>query len=65
MYFYTFHGFLQMGGYAAYVWGAYGVVALTWVSLWWSARSKLKRLLSPAQKPISPYAKYEAHASET
>jgi heme exporter protein CcmD len=30
--------FLQMGGYAAYVWPAYGLSAVVLVYNWWSAR---------------------------
>ena len=30
--------FLQMGGYAAYVWPAYGLTALVLVWNWWAAR---------------------------
>jgi len=32
------HSFLNMGGYAQYVWPAYGLTALVLVWNWWSAR---------------------------
>jgi heme exporter protein CcmD len=32
------HAFLQMGGYAEYVWPAYGLTALVLLWNWWSAR---------------------------
>jgi heme exporter protein D len=32
--------FLRMGGYAAYVWSAYGLTALVLVLNWWSARRR-------------------------
>ena len=32
------HTFLQMGGYAEYVWPAYGLTALVLLWNWWSAR---------------------------
>jgi heme exporter protein D len=35
--------FLQMGGYAAYVWPAYGITLLVFVANIWSAR-RLKAL---------------------
>jgi heme exporter protein D len=31
-------GFLKMGGYAQYVWPAYGLTALVLLWNWWSAR---------------------------
>jgi heme exporter protein CcmD len=30
--------FLQMGGYAGYVWSAYGLTALVLIWNWWAAR---------------------------
>jgi heme exporter protein D len=30
--------FLQMGGYAAFVWPAYGLTALVLIWNWWAAR---------------------------
>jgi heme exporter protein D len=32
------HNFLAMGGYAAYVWPAYGLTALVLVWNWWAAK---------------------------
>jgi heme exporter protein D len=32
------HTFLAMGGYAAYVWPAYGLAALVLLWNWWAAR---------------------------
>jgi heme exporter protein D len=32
------HNFLAMGGYAAYVWPAYGLTALVLLWNWWAAR---------------------------
>ena len=32
------HKFLEMGGYAQFVWPAYGLTALVLVWNWWSAR---------------------------
>ena len=40
--------FLKMGGYAAYVWSSYGIVAvvllLNSISSWWRYKSLLRRL---------------------
>lgn len=36
---------LNMGGYAAYVWSAYGAVALVFVGHWWRAKTEQKRIL--------------------
>jgi heme exporter protein D len=32
------HNFLAMGGYAAYVWPAYGLTALVLLWNWWAAK---------------------------
>ena len=37
--------FLAMGGYGAYVWGAYGVSALALALMWWHARCRERRVL--------------------
>jgi heme exporter protein CcmD len=36
--------FLRMGGYAASVWSAYGIVLLLLISRIWAVKRKLKRL---------------------
>ena len=55
MMWHSFHDFLAMGGYALYVWGAYGVavvvVALEVVLL--RARTRAARRLAGAPRPGS------------
>ena len=41
--------FLQMGGYAAYVWSAYGITLLVLVLNVWSARRSHRRKLDHAR----------------
>ena len=38
------HAFWQMGGYAAAVWSAYGIVLLILLSQLWIAKQKFNRL---------------------
>jgi heme exporter protein D len=43
--------FLRMGGYASYVWTAYGLTALVLVWNWWSARrSEAEQQLSAQRR---------------
>jgi heme exporter protein D len=42
----SFAEFLDMGGYALYVWGSYGVTALVLVVELWSLRARRKALAS-------------------
>ncbi|HET7922990.1 MAG TPA: heme exporter protein CcmD [Gammaproteobacteria bacterium] len=41
----SLHEFLVMGGYAAYVWPAYGIVALVLILNAWLPGWRLRRLL--------------------
>ena len=34
--------FLAMGGYAAFIWPAYGISALVLAGLWWASRARLR-----------------------
>ena len=43
-------GFLEMGGYAAYVWPAYGITLLVLVLNVWSARRMRQRNLDRARR---------------
>ena len=45
--------FLQMGGYAAYVWPAYGITLLVLVLNVWSARRDHRRKLERARLSAS------------
>ena len=36
-------GFFAMGGYAAFVWPAYAIVAAVMIGLWWVSRQSLSR----------------------
>jgi heme exporter protein CcmD len=43
--------FLRMGGYAGYVWSAYGLTALVLVWNWWAARrSEAEQVLSAQRR---------------
>jgi heme exporter protein CcmD len=43
--------FLRMGGYAGYVWTAYGLTALVLVWNWWAARrSEAEQVLSAQRR---------------
>jgi heme exporter protein D len=42
----SFAEFLDMGGYALYVWGSYGVMALVLAVELWSLRARRKALAS-------------------
>ena len=45
MYFHSFHEFLEMGGYAFYVWGAYGIAMLSFIWLFFSTIHGRKALI--------------------
>lgn len=45
--------FLAMGGYAAFVWPAYGIFFLVLAINWWSARRSRIRALRNARKRIA------------
>ncbi len=42
--------FLAMGGYAAYVWPAYGITAMVLTGNWWLARRRHASLLKQLAK---------------
>ena len=44
--------FLQMGGYAEYVWPAYGLTALVLLWNWWSARRSETEAQAAARRRI-------------
>ena len=46
--------FLAMGGYAAYVWTAYGVTAIVIALNVWAARSRLRRTLGELETTAQP-----------
>jgi heme exporter protein CcmD len=45
--------FLNMGGYAGYVWTAYGLTSLVLVLNWWSARRRESEELTSARRRMS------------
>ena len=48
--------FLQMGGYAPYVWSAYGITLVTLVlNVWWIRRLR-RRALEQARNAVEPGA---------
>ncbi len=42
--------FLNMGGYASYVWGSYGMCVALIVAELWSARARRQRAVAEAQR---------------
>ncbi|MEL6115287.1 heme exporter protein CcmD [Photobacterium sp. SP02] len=53
MHFDSFSDFLAMGGYAGYVWAAYGISALSLLMLLWSSISKSRRLAADIKNKIA------------
>ncbi len=60
MYFESFGDFLAMGGYAAYVWGAFGITFLSMLILLISSVSRGKKLLKEVQAKVDRQARIEA-----
>lgn len=46
----SFAEFLHMGGYAAYVWPAYGLTAAVLIGLEWAGRRELKAAQAQARR---------------
>ncbi len=46
----SFREFLHMGGYAAYVWSAYGLTAAVLIGLEWSGRAELRAAQTHARR---------------
>ncbi|WP_120510293.1 heme exporter protein CcmD [Photobacterium salinisoli] len=53
MHFDSFSDFLAMGGYASYVWAAYGISALSLLILLWSSIRKSRRLATDIKNKIA------------
>jgi len=53
MYFNSFSEFLQMGGYALYVWGSFGVTALVMAIEVVALRQQQQNLLAELQDELS------------
>ncbi|NAW66360.1 MULTISPECIES: heme exporter protein CcmD [Photobacterium] len=53
MHFDSFSDFLAMGGYASYVWAAYGISALSLLILLWSSIRKSRRLAADIKNKIA------------
>ncbi|NAX46806.1 heme exporter protein CcmD [Photobacterium halotolerans] len=53
MHFDSFGDFLAMGGYASYVWAAYGISALSLLILLWSSIRKSRRLAADIKNKIA------------
>jgi heme exporter protein D len=53
MYFNSFSEFIQMGGYALYVWGSFGVTALVMAIEVVALRKQQKNLLNELQDELS------------
>ncbi|KKD01136.1 heme exporter protein CcmD [Photobacterium halotolerans] len=53
MHFDSFSDFLAMGGYASYVWAAYGISALSMLILLWSSIRKSRRLAADIKNKIA------------
>ena len=46
----TLEHFLNMGGYAVYVWPSYGLTLFLLVYNWWHARSRVRKLEAMARQ---------------
>ncbi|MBD8511887.1 heme exporter protein CcmD [Photobacterium sp. WH77] len=53
MHFDSFSDFLAMGGYAGYVWSAYGISALSLLILLWTSIRKSRRLAADIKNRIA------------
>lgn len=60
MYFDTFSDFIAMGGYAAYVWSAFGITFFCMLVLYWKSVSQGKALLNDIQQKIDREARRQA-----
>ncbi|GLT16211.1 heme exporter protein CcmD [Vibrio algivorus] len=52
MYFDSFSDFLNMGGYAAYVWASFGITFFSMLVVYWKSVSDGKALLKEIQQKI-------------
>ncbi|MCF7354151.1 heme exporter protein CcmD [Vibrio sp. CK2-1] len=52
MYFDSFSDFLNMGGYAAYVWASFGITFFSMFVVYWKSVSDGKALLKEIQQKI-------------
>jgi heme exporter protein CcmD len=46
-------GFLRMGGYALYVWSAYGLSLIVLVVIAWSGRRRYAEMLTAARRRLA------------
>ena len=45
--------FFDMGGYAFYVWGSFGITAVVMLATWWSARRRRNEALRIARRRVA------------
>lgn len=60
MHFDSFSDFLAMGGYAPYVWSAFGITFFSMLVLWKTSVSQSKALMKNIQQKIDREARREA-----
>ncbi|WP_105903292.1 heme exporter protein CcmD [Vibrio gangliei] len=60
MYFDSFSDFLNMGGYAAYVWSSFGITFASMLILYWKSVADGKALLKDIQQKIDREARRQA-----
>ena len=60
MYFDSFEQFLHMGGYAAYVWSAFGITLFSMLVLLWTSFRHGKQLLKDVRNRVERQARIDA-----
>ncbi|EGR2120636.1 heme exporter protein CcmD [Vibrio cholerae] len=60
MYFDSFSDFLAMGGYAAYVWSAFGLTYLSMAMLWIVSVRRKTKLLNQVRDKLARQARIDA-----
>ncbi|GAL33224.1 cytochrome c-type biogenesis protein CcmD [Vibrio maritimus] len=60
MHFESLSDFFAMGGYAAYVWSAFGITFLAMLILWVMSVSRGKKLLKEVQAKVDRQARIDA-----
>ncbi|MFB9134833.1 heme exporter protein CcmD [Vibrio olivae] len=60
MHFDSFQQFLQMGGYAAYVWSAFGITFASMLILLWSSLRQSQKLMQEVRNRVERQARIDA-----
>lgn len=60
MYFHSWADFINMGGYAGYVWSAFSITAIVLVLLFWLSVRRGKQAIKQIQQHLERQARIEA-----